>query len=52
MLGREKIQSWAWPCGLAVKFGMLCFGGLPSVLGCGLKPLVSSHAMAATHIQN
>ena len=40
------------PCGLVVKFGLLHFGGLSSVLGRGPIPLVSSHAVAATHIQN
>ena len=40
------------PCGLVVKFSLLHFSGLGSVPGCGPTPLVESHAVAVTHIQN
>ena len=35
-----------------VKFGILCFGGPGSVLGHRHVPLIGSHAVVATHIQN
>ena len=35
-----------------VKLGTLCFGSPGSVPGRRPTPLVGSHAMAATHIQN
>ena len=35
-----------------IKFGVCCFGGLGSVPGYGPLPLVSSHVVAVTHIQN
>ena len=38
--------------GLAVEFGVLRFGGLGSVPGCRPTPLISGHAVVATHIQN
>ena len=38
--------------GLVVKFGALYFGGLGSVPRHGPTPLLGSHAVAATHIQN
>lgn len=40
------------PHGLVVKFGMLCFSSLGSVPQCRLTPLISGHAVVATHIQN
>ena len=41
----------AWPHGLVVKLGVLHFGRLASVPGHGLIPLVSGHAVAASHIK-
>ena len=38
--------------GLAVKFGVLHYGGPGSVPGHGPTPLIGGHAVAATHIQN
>ena len=48
----KKGYHWGWPHGLVVKFSMLHFGGLGLVPGHGPTPLVSGHAVAATHIQN
>ena len=41
-----------WPSGLVVKFGMFCFGGLGSVLGCGPTILGGGHTVVVTHVQN
>ena len=53
--GREVLfipkNSWGWPHGLVVKVSALCFSGLGSVPGCRSTPLISSHAVAVTHIQ-
>ena len=46
------MESRDWPCGLGVKFGVLCFGGLALVPGRRPTPLVSGHAIAVTHIPN
>ena len=40
------------PHGLAVKYGMLCFGGPGSVPGHRPMPLIGSHAVVVTHIHN
>ena len=40
------------PHGLVVKFGALSFSGLGLVSGHRPAPLISSHAVAVTHIQN
>ena len=40
------------PCGLVVKFSAFCFSSLGPVPRHGPTPLVSSHAVAASHIQN
>ena len=50
--GGLKKAKKGWPHGLVVKFGVLHFGGLASVPRSGPTPLISSHAVAATHIQN
>ena len=49
---RLKNNILGLPHVLIVKFGTLHFCGLGSVPGCGLTPLVRSHTVAATHIQN
>ena len=43
---------WGWPQGLVVKFGALHFTSPGSVPRRGPTPLVSSHAVMASHIQN
>ena len=48
----SKGNLWGWPCGLVVKFDVLCLSGLGSVPGGGPPPLVSSRAVVVTHIQN
>ena len=40
------------PCGLVVKFSAVYFSSLGSVPRHGPTPLVSGHAVEATHIQN
>ena len=47
----QKMQFVGWSRGLLVKFSTLCFGSPGSVPGCESTPLISSHAVAATHIQ-
>ena len=47
-----KTCKWGWPHGLVIKFSVLCFSSLGLVPGCGPTPLVCSHAVAVTHIQN
>ena len=47
----EKAMG-GWPCGLVVKFGMLCFGGPGSVPRHGPTRLVGRHAVTVTHVQN
>ena len=47
-------QYGGCPCGVVVKFGMLCFDGLGSwvqILGADLQHS-SCHAVVVTHIQN
>ena len=46
------MATWGWPHGLMVKLGVHCFGGPGSAPGCGPRPLISSHAVVATHTQN
>ena len=43
---------WNQPHSLVVKFGTLCFGSPGSVPSCRPIPLISGHAVAATHIRN
>ena len=45
-------MNWGWPHGVMVKFGVFHFGSLGSVPGRGPILLVSSHAVALTHVQN
>ena len=49
---RLKKGKGGQPCGLVIKFGTLHFGGPGSVPGGGPTPLVSGHAVVATHVQN
>ena len=49
------LKSWNSrhkPCGLVVKFGVLCFGSLGLVPRRGPTRLIGSHAVVATRIQN
>ena len=48
----EKEKYGVWPHGLVVKFGTLRFGGPGLDPGCRPTLFISSHAVAATHIQN
>ena len=48
----KLFQIRGQPRGLVVKFSMLHFVGLGSVPRHWSTPLISSHAVAATHIQN
>ena len=47
-----KIVLGSRPSGLVIKFSTFHFGGLGLVPGHGLTPLISSHAVVATHVQN
>ena len=51
-LTQKEMMKRGQPHGLVVKFGVLCFDSLGSVPGHGPTLLVSSHAVAVTHIQN
>ena len=42
----------AGPSNLVVKYSMLCFSSLGSVLEHGPTPFISGHVVAAAHIQN
>ena len=48
----RSCNGWGLPHGPVVKFGTFHFGGLGSVPVCGPTPLVGSHAVVATHVQN
>ena len=51
----QRLKEWKYrgcPADLAVKFSTLCFSSPGSVPRCGPIPLVSSHAVVGTHIQN
>ena len=46
------MKNSGWSHGLLVKFGVLHFSGLDAIPGLRPIPLVSSHAVVVTHIQN
>ena len=50
--GLLKNKQEGRPGGLVGKFSALCFSVLGLVPGCGPTPLIGSHAVVATHIQN
>ena len=50
--GTIRIQVWGWSHRLVVKFSALHLGGLGLVPRHGPAPLISSHAMVTTHIQD
>ena len=47
---KNLMSQAGWPA-QRLKFGVLCFSGPGLVLGCKTIPLVSSHAVAAAHIE-
>ena len=51
--GWPSVIKWesASPCGVLVKFSVLCFSGLDSVPRCRPMPLVSGHAVVVGHTQ-
>ena len=48
----KGVHFWGQPCGLVVKFGVLHFGSPGLVPRCRPTLTVSSHTVAATHVQN
>ena len=51
-INTKYIKFRGQPCGLVVEISALRFGGLNSDPGWGPTPLISSHAVAITHLQN